>query len=200
MHGSRPWCKGSTRAFQAPGVGSNPTGRSNNFMRFVDMNSMDHALCDTDKTMSDSTLLPDFDVRPWYVARDLSLSEFVLATIDSFGAPVETLLVGAFRDEGRGAQRDMELDMHQDGVRSSDLARRQGGTYVENPDVDVVGMYCVRGNPECVTLVEEIDSGVVHRVILAAGEAILFDNHRVRHGREGPVGDRVLLRIWIKRR
>ena len=148
------------------------------------------------------TTLPNIDEHPWHVVWGFDLGEFVLAMLDTFGRPVETMLVGAFNDEGRGAQRDMELDMHQDGIRDPALAARQGGSYVENPDVDVVGMYCLRDNPECVTRVVRTDVGpapTVHRVVLGTGEALLFDNRRVRHARVGPVGDRVLMRVWMTR-
>ena len=119
------------------------------------------------------TTLPNIDEHPWHVVRGFDLGAFVLAMIDTFGRPVETLLVGAFNDEG-----------------------------VENPDVDVVGMYCLRENRECVTRIVRTDVGpgaTTHEVVLGTGSALLFDNRRVRHGRVGPVGDRVLMRVWMTR-
>lgn len=154
----------------------------------------------TDNLILFQSRLPDIDSGSgWTVVRGFSLSEFILAMLDNFGELLETLLVGAFKEEGRGAQRHMILDMHQDGIRSPALERRQGSTYVENPDVDVVGMYCIRENPECVTLIQSLDTGVIDEVVLRSGEALLFDNRRVNHGRVGPVGARVLFRMWMSR-
>lgn len=134
---------------------------------------------------------------PWYIVRHFSLEKFILSML-SFGCPIETLLVGAFKKEGRGAQRDMELDMHQDGIYSSALEKRQGTTYVENPNVDIVGMYCIRGNSNCSTIIEELGSGEISGVVLNSGEALILNNRRVLHGRKGPVGDRVLFRMWLQ--
>lgn len=141
----------------------------------------------------------DLTTQSWCLINNLSLSGFVLSMLDRFGTPVETLLVGAFHNEGRGAQRDMELDMHQDGIRDPTLARRQGGSYVEHPDVDIVGFYCLREDKDCTTFVQEIGGDTIHSIKLKTGGALILDNRRVRHGRKGEVNDRVLFRIWMTR-
>ncbi len=136
---------------------------------------------------------------PWYVLTDYSMRAFVLGML-ALGNPVETLLVGAFYKEGRSAQRDMPLVMHQDGVRNEQLERDQGVPYVENPDVDFVGMYCLRGKPETVTYLRVLGEIQMHEIVLETGQGLVWDNRRVEHGRSGPVGNRVIQRMWIKKR
>jgi len=134
---------------------------------------------------------------PWFKTTVPSLEEFVFGML-TLGKPVETFLVGAFSDTGRGAQRDMGLVMHRDGEYDAQLAKDQGGMYVEHPGgVDIVGFYCLRDNPLCETLVKYSASAIVHSIVLKKGEALILDNRRVQHARSGPVGDRLLLRIWI---
>lgn len=128
---------------------------------------------------------------PWYVVEDLSLEDFLLGMLE-LGKPLEVSLVGNFDAQGRGSRRDMDLPLHEDGVYSQALTEAQGGTYVDFPGIDIVGLYCLRGSPErCFTLVGDAE------VELHKGQALVFDNHRVLHGRRGPVGYRVLLRIWL---
>lgn len=74
----------------------------------------------------------------------------------------------------------------------------QQGKYVERPNVDVIGMYCVRRNGDrpCYTTVSEDGRAVVAEVDLKAGEALIMDN-RLWHGRRGAVGERLLIRFWV---
>jgi hypothetical protein len=136
---------------------------------------------------------------PWYVAT-MTADEFLLGLL-TIGRPLDVSLVGAFvaRDEAtiRGSQRDIELPLHRDGVYSAALAAVQGGTYVERPGIDVVGLYCLRqGDQPCVTVLSRDGATVDAEYDLKAGEALVFDN-RMFHGRRGIVGDRVLLRVWL---
>ncbi len=134
---------------------------------------------------------------PWYV-QAMSADEFLLGML-SLGAPLDASLVGAFDDPaatGRGSRRDVDLPLHRDGVRSEALAAIQGGVYVERPGVDVVGLYCLReGDAPCFTTLSCDDA--LAEVCLKRGEALILDNNRVSHGRRGPVGSRVLLRVWV---
>lgn len=139
----------------------------------------------------------DLNGQPWCLVWDLSLNEFVLSMLETFGRPIETLLVGAFYDEGRAAQRDIDVDLHHDGVYSEAVAKTQGGTYIEAKDVRVVGFYCLVENTTCTTLVQEVKSGEIHHTVLRANEALILDNRRVKHARIGPVGNRVLFRMWM---
>ena len=135
---------------------------------------------------------------PWYKEDISSLEAFIFGML-TLGKPIETLLVGAFNDSGRGAQRDMDLVLHRDGEYDEQLAKDQGDMYVEHPGgVDFVGFYCLRDNPLCWTLVQENGHDTVHAMVLKKGEALVLDNRRVKHARSGPVGDRLLFRIWIK--
>jgi hypothetical protein len=77
------------------------------------------------------------------------------------------------------------------------IADMQQGTYVEKPNVDIVGMYCVRANDApCYTTVSEDGERVVAEVDLKAGQALIMDN-RLWHGRRGAVGKRLLIRFWV---
>ncbi len=126
------------------------------------------------------------------------LEQFVLGML-ALGKPVETLLVGVFNDTGRGAQRDMDLTLHRDGEYDAQLAADQGGMYVEHPGgVDYVGFYCITDNPKCATCIQMDDSNKVQEIVLKSGQALIFDNRLMRHGRKGPVGKRILFRLWIK--
>ncbi len=133
----------------------------------------------------------------------MSTEDFILGML-SLGTPVEMSLVGSFEPsgtKGRGSRRDMPLPLHRDGVFSSVLAAVQGGHYVENPNVDLVGLYCLRSSPEpCYTILADDSGKELFQVSLETGEALIFDNHAVLHGREGPVGQRILIRFWIKKK
>ncbi len=133
------------------------------------------------------------DPDPWYVVT-LTLEEFVLGMV-ALGTPLDTSLVGAFDDKGLGSRRDVDMPLHRDGEPSPDLEKVQGGGYVSVPGgIDVVGLYCVRGSPgRCITLIDDAE------VELQPGQALVFDNRKVLHGRRGPVGGRILMRVWIKR-
>lgn len=139
---------------------------------------------------------------PWYTDW-LTAREFLLGML-TFGKPLELSVVGAFEEKEapgvRGSRRDIELPPHRDGVYSAQLAAAQGGTYVEKPGIDIVGLYCLRGGTEpCFTTICAEDGAELAAVNLSAGQALIFDNRLVLHGRRGLVGDRVVLRMWIQR-
>lgn len=128
---------------------------------------------------------------PYYVVSDCSLEQFILGML-SLGKPMELSLVGVFDQEGRGSRRELDLPLHRDGEYSQALADAQGGTYVERPGIDIVGLYCIRsGSGQCLTLVDDAE------IELQSRQALVFDNHKVLHGRRGPVGERLLLRMWV---
>lgn len=125
---------------------------------------------------------------------DLTSDEFLLQMID-LGEPEEITLVGAFKDHGRGSAQDVELPLHHDGDYSARKAAEAGIPF--NKKVDIVGLYCIRPGNAITNLAwgdERKD------IVLRKGEAIIFDNRRCLHGRQGEVGDRILLRVWVKRR
>ncbi len=129
----------------------------------------------------------------WYV-ESCTLEEFILGMLD-LGYPLEMSLVGVFDDKGRGSRRDIDLPLHRDGEYSQKLAEAQGGKYVEKKDIHIVGLYCLReGGGSCKTLIDD-DEVELHK-----GEALIFDNQQVLHGRKGPVGNRLLIRFWLKRK
>lgn len=139
---------------------------------------------------------------PWTIAR-LSIEEFLIG-MSSLGTPQEIQMVGVFagKDDSsvRTAHRDVDLPLHRDGVYTKALADMQGGMYVEKPNVDIIGMYCVRDNEEpCYTTISEDGENVIAEVNLRAGEALIMDN-RLWHGRRGNVGQRLLIRFWVTKR
>lgn len=136
---------------------------------------------------------------PWEV-KQLSIEEFLVG-MSGLGTPQEIQMVGSFAAADdttvRTAHRDIDLPLHRDGVYTKALADMQQGKYVEKPNVDIIGMYCVRTNDApCYTTVSEDGQNVVAEVDLKAGEALIMDN-RLWHGRHGPVGKRLLIRFWI---
>jgi hypothetical protein len=141
---------------------------------------------------------------PWTV-QSMSIEEFLIG-MASLGTPVEIQLVGSFAkaDDStvRTAHRDVDLPLHRDGIYTKALADMQGGKYVEKPNVDIIGMYCVRENGDsldpCYTQISQDGHYIVHEVALCAGEALIMDN-RWWHGRRGPIGQRLLIRFWTTR-
>lgn len=112
---------------------------------------------------------------------------FILEML-KLGKPVETSLVGVFESEGRGSKRDIELPFHRDGDYSKDLASKF--------NIDYVGLYCIKGG-ESKTLIETPE-GRVDELVLQEGQGVIMNNKTCRHARQGKVGDRLLLRVWIE--
>lgn len=101
----------------------------------------------------------DFSKQPWAIVSGLTADEFLVGMSD-LGKAQEMSMVGSFADDPddptiRTAHRDTDLPFHRDGVYTQAIADMQGGMYVEKPNVDVVGMYCVRtnGNEPCFTTI-----------------------------------------------
>lgn len=155
---------------------------------------------------------------PWDVLT-MSVEDFLLG-MASLGKYQDINLVGSYADpedqKARTAHRDKDLPWHRDGIRSQAIADMQGGTYIEKPNVDVVGMYCLRDNTAdepvqhpahvpCYTVLAEAapdadpydDSqfNIITEVDLHPGQALVWNN-RLWHRRHGPVGSRVLIRFW----
>ena len=131
---------------------------------------------------------------PWYLLNYISIKDFIFGML-KLGKPIDVNLVGVFEDTGRGSLRDVELPLHKDGEYSEKLAKAQGGIYIEAKDVDIVGMYCLKSS-DCVTLIEDKDM-TLQSIILKKNQCLVWDNKAVRHGRQGKIGDRLILRIWI---
>lgn len=139
---------------------------------------------------------------PWEVKK-LSIEEFLIG-MSGLGTPQEIQMVGAFARADdtttRTAHRDVDLPFHRDGIYTKALADMQQGMYVEKPNVDIIGMYCVRANDvPCFTTISEDGQNKVAEVNLATGEALIMDN-RWWHGRHGAVGRRLLIRFWVTRK
>lgn len=137
----------------------------------------------------------------WLTAR-ATADEFLLGMM-SLGEVLEVSLVAAFDPEGyhpgRASRRAVDLPFHKDGIRSEALADLQGGLYVERSGVDYVGLYCLKGGSNCFTTLSSDGAAEEAAVELAAGQALVLDNAALWHGRRGPVGDRVVLRAWVRR-
>ena len=123
----------------------------------------------------------------YYVYENITADNFILEML-KLGKPIETSLVGVFDNEGRGSRRDIDLPFHRDGDYSKEIASKHS--------IDYVGLYCVKGG-ESKTLLEV--EGKEVELTLKQGQAIIMNNKNIRHARKGPVGDRLLLRIWIEK-
>jgi|SRR5579872_5924567 len=133
---------------------------------------------------------------PWYLIKTTA-DEFLTGII-TLGHPLDVSLVGVFNDSKRGSRQDIELPFHRDGEYSKALAQAQGGYYTEPKDIDIVGLYCLKqGIQECFTSIKYQD--YITDINIQQGEALIFDNKQVEHARKGSVGDRLLLRVWIKK-
>lgn len=136
---------------------------------------------------------------PWSVA-GMSIEEFFIG-MSSLGTPQEIQIVGTFAEANdaavRTAHRDTDLPFHRDGIYTKSIADMQEGKYVEKPNVDIVGLYCVRAGEEpCYTTISDDGEHQIAEVNLKAGEALVMDN-RLWHGRRGNVGKRLLIRFWV---
>lgn len=137
---------------------------------------------------------------PWEVKK-LTIEEFLVG-MSELGTPQEIQMVGSFAraDDAsvRTAHRDVDLPLHRDGIYTKAIADMQQGKYVERPNVDIIGMYCVResGLGQCYTTVSEDGEKIVAEINLKAGECLIMDN-RWWHGRRGAVGKRLLIRFWV---
>jgi len=125
-------------------------------------------------------------INTFYVYENITADKFILEML-KLGKPIETSLVGVFDSEGRGSRRDVDLPFHRDGDYSKDIAAKHS--------IDYVGLYCIRGG-ESKTLLEV--EGQEIELTLKEGQAIIMNNRNIRHARKGPVGDRLLLRVWIE--
>lgn len=147
------------------------------------------------------------DVSKLWQVLDLTVEDFLIG-MASLGKYQDINLVGAFEEPDdttkRTAHRDIPLPFHRDGIYTQSIADLQGGMYIEKPDVDVVGMYCIRDNVvseteriPCYTVLSEDEFGLkpITEVDLRPGQALIWDN-RLWHGRHGDVGTRVLIRFW----
>ena len=126
-------------------------------------------------------------INTFYVYENITADKFILEML-KLGKPVETSLVGVFDSEGRGSRRDVDLPFHRDGDYSKDIATKHS--------IDYVGLYCIRGGDSKTLL--EVDGQEIELTI-KEGQAIIMNNRNIRHARKGPVGDRLLLRVWIEK-
>lgn len=138
--------------------------------------------------------------QPWQVF-NMSVEDFLIE-MSSLGTPQEIQMVGSFADPNdttvRTAHRDVDLPPHRDGIYTQAIADMQGGMYVERPNVDIVGMYCVRANDRpCFTMFygDEAGTDLLGVENLKAGQAVVWRN-TIWHGRKGAVGKRLLIRFW----
>lgn len=131
--------------------------------------------------------------KSWNLLRDITADQFLIM-MSQLGRPEEITLVGVFDKFGRGSRQDVALPLHHDGDYSARKAAEKGLPF--DKKIDIVGLYCIKGG-ETATQIES--DGVVSEIVLKAGEALVFDNRKCRHGRTGSVGDRLLLRVWLER-
>lgn len=116
-----------------------------------------------------------------FVSADEFLKEVLL-----LGNPLEVSLVGSFDKEGRGSRLDCELPFHRDGDYTTKYKDK----------ISWVCLYCIRSG-EAKTLIK-LSDGKVDEISLKEGDAVIINNKKCLHSREGKVGDRLLLRVWIE--
>ncbi len=121
----------------------------------------------------------------WQLFENITTNEFILKSLE-YGKPVEVSLVGKFEVDGRGSRRDIDLPLHQDGDYSTQYKER----------IDYVCLFCVKAGP-AITLID--DGNDIHEINLSENQGVIIDNKICRHGRKGPVKDRILLRLWIEK-
>jgi hypothetical protein len=126
-------------------------------------------------------------INHFYLYENITADNFILEML-KLGKPIETSLVGVFDNEGRGSRRDVDLPFHRDGDYSKEIAAKHS--------IDYVGLYCIKGG-ESKTLLEV--EGKEIELTLKEGQGIIINNKNIRHARKGPVGERLLLRIWIEK-
>ena len=130
---------------------------------------------------------------PWYLIDGTNADTFIKNVL-RFGKPIEVSIVAAFETDGRGSTQDMDLPLHHDGDYSARKAAEKGLTF--DKKIDILALYCIRAGG-AITRLEWDDNHA--SIILKEGQALIIDNKICRHGRVGPVGNRVLLRAWIER-
>ena len=116
-----------------------------------------------------------------------TLEEFIKEML-SYGRPVELSLIGNFDKEGRGSRRDVDLDWHRDGDYTKDKAE----------SIDIVGLYCLTPG-DTKTMIKDTHFENLLEITLKRGQSIIFDNKRCVHARKGPIGDRLLVRMWVEK-
>jgi len=116
-----------------------------------------------------------------------TLEEFIKEML-SYGRPIELSLVGNFDKEGRGSRRDVDLDWHRDGDYTKDKAE----------SIDIVGLYCLTPG-DTKTMIKDTHFENLLEITLKRGQSIIFDNKRCVHARKGPIGDRLLVRMWVEK-
>lgn len=121
----------------------------------------------------------------WILIEEISAEDFLLKMLD-LGSPIETSLIGSFETSGRGSRRDIELPLHRDGDYTTAFKDK----------ISYLGLFCLREGGTAITLLESID-GQIHKIKLRKNQALIINNKNCRHGREGKVGDRLVLRIWV---
>ena len=134
------------------------------------------------------------DDQVWYMMNDLTCNEFITHML-TLGKPTEVSLVGVFDEEGRGSRRDVDLPYHRDGEYSAKVAKKNNQEF--DKKVDIVGLYCIKSG-ESKTLIKHNEK--VSEIILKENQGIIFDNQKCLHSRTGPVGNRILLRLWIEKK
>ena len=125
-------------------------------------------------------------IKHYKLVEDTTADQFIIDML-KLGKPIETSLVGVFDSEGRGSRRDVDLPLHRDGDYSKDIAAKHS--------IDYVGLYCIKGGESKTIL--EVDGQEIG-LTLKERQAIIMNNKNIRHARKGPVGDRLLLRVWIE--
>lgn len=156
----------------------------------------------------------DLKTKPFQVIT-LDPRDFLLGMLD-IGYPQSITNVASIADPddqtARTAYRDKDLPWHRDGIESQAIKDMQGGMYIEAPNVDLVGMYCLRdnwsndrGHIPCYTVLakaapdadpyDDSQFETVAEVDLLPDQALVWDN-RLWHRRHGPVGNRALIRYW----
>ena len=125
------------------------------------------------------------DKTGWLFIQNISIENFILKMLN-YGPPIETSIVGAFTNTGRGSKRDIPLPLHKDGDYSTKYKNK----------IKYVGLFCLVENLDTRTLILDSNKNL-SEIRLKKHQAIIIDNEFCLHGRKGPVGNRLLLRMWV---
>jgi len=142
-------------------------------------------------------ILTELDSKGFYFTHDLTLNDFIFEML-KLGNPLETSLVGVFKNTGRGSSTSMELDWHQDGAYSKRKAEENGQSFDLWPDY--IGLYCLKESLQTVTSIKNLDLTIQKDLILTNNSCLILDNNKFLHKRNSVIDfDRLLFRIWIRK-
>lgn len=117
---------------------------------------------------------------PWYTIY-MEFSDFVAGML-KLGRPYvyQLDLIGDFEYSEGYRQNQGGIEYHRDGVQG------------------YVGLYCLESNPKCYTTIKDAKTQRCSKVALQSGQALIFNDRLVQHGRQGMTTNRLLVRMKVE--